>query len=734
MNSQLWRLAFHYENQLQMERQKGVDAVQEQQTIKEKCERLEIQVALLKEEKLSLDKEKMQLKIKVAAHASTRSILTQQLKEKDDELLMWKRKEKLQCDQKTQEVVKENSASFRLTNEGKEKELSDEHQRQGLKVQQEKERLKLELHRETKHEVQDEDDRRERHVRTLRELEQYCIELERNCIELKAQRTVCDDDEHRGSKVGGSAKSICSIGGKPVPQNYTSTRKNLAEVLRKATGISKKVAMNICISLQCDLEAAQTQLGCLKLNWIKKRHDNERYAMALCDLESKLSTTQKELGDSEINYLAQLKEYEEKLVKTLQMVSQHENAYRILALEKEARQQEACEARHSLKFRTEELLTCRSMLEERTQEHVRCMRQAQVQCESLETQLLLAEDRREPLGASKSAADSSTLKIFHGRTDDEIIAMSPWNSWSLLGSGIKEMADFVPQLQTVLGAMNDVLQLCQTHANALPVLSEQLQRNVASEKEQRPILSTALRLLRFAEMLKTRTTHNEFTVTVNIVQSFRKRVLDALALWYECDADNNDHREIRPVPTPKFTTTSRETALILQNWTNDRTKQLGVRRWLAQMEAYPGVPPLRGTSFNRILELPPGGCTLELDDMTVEVKDAFLLLVIPILKQNRALHVSVFTRYAGIYEATTKQSLGNEEVGIEKVWSMRIHVQSTVAQARSSPFTLSPSSRDSPSPLAPTSPTSSVTSSTSSTASSRLQIIQERLQYLHHNF
>ncbi|CAH0514572.1 unnamed protein product [Peronospora belbahrii] len=110
------------------------------------------------------------------------------------------------------------------------------------------------------------------------------------------------------------------------------------------------------------------------------------------------------------------------------MVSQHENAYRILTLEKEARQQEACRARYSLKFRTEELLTCRSMLEERTQEHVRCMRQAQALCESLETQLLLAEDRREPLGASKSAADSSTLKIFHGRTDDEIIAMSPFGT------------------------------------------------------------------------------------------------------------------------------------------------------------------------------------------------------------------------------------------------------------------------------------------------------------------
>ncbi|CAH0514573.1 unnamed protein product [Peronospora belbahrii] len=332
MNSQLWRLAFYYENQLQMERQKGVDAVQEQQTIKLKCKRLEIQVALLKEEKLSLDKEKMQLKIKVAAHASTRSILTQQLKEKDDELLMWKRKEKLQCDQKTQEVVKENSASFRLTNEGKEKELSDEHQRQGLKVQQEKERLKLELHHETKHEVQDEDDRRERHVRTLRELEQYCIELERNCIELKAQvvdvesKRTADAKKHEkimteAEKQYATTMNIVEVKLVEVQNQFAVSEanqftklheyeENLAEVLRKLRDQQESSDQHLH-KLQCDLEAAQTQLGMSKAELDKEgkkhekqlncvlqqlhdqRHDNERYAMALCDLESKLSTTQK---------------------------------------------------------------------------------------------------------------------------------------------------------------------------------------------------------------------------------------------------------------------------------------------------------------------------------------------------------------------------------------------------------------------------------------------------------
>ncbi|CAH0514571.1 unnamed protein product [Peronospora belbahrii] len=226
------------------------------------------------------------------------------------------------------------------------------------------------------------------------------------------------------------------------------------------------------------------------------------------------------------------------------------------------------------------------------------------------------------------------------------------------------MADFVPQLQTVLGAMNDVLQLCQTHANALPVLSEQLQRNVASEKEQRPILVYRITFAAFCGNVEDSNHTQRIYSDGKYVQSFRQCQRQSLQPL---------HAKLRLSCKTGLTT---------------KQKQLGVRRWLAQMEAYPGVPPLRGHHLTEYFELHPGGCTLELDDMTVEVKDAFLLLVIPILKQNRALHVSVFTRYAGIYEATTKQSLGNEEVGIEKVWSMRIHVLSTVASSPLFSFSL----------------------------------------------
>lgn len=277
----------------------------------------------------------------------------------------------------------------------------------------------------------------------------------------------------------------------------------------------------------------------------------------------------------------------------------------------------------------------------------------------------------------------------------------------------------MPQLQTLVQALRSVLELSKSHADTLPGLCERLEGNVPFDSKEPRIVTIALRFLGFAAMLKTRIQGENAKITAKSVQVLRKRLLDALGQWYECYSDVNS---LETMPTPTFTITSRETALILQNWTNERTKQLGVRRWLARMEAYPGVPPLRGASSNRVLELPPEGCTLELENMTPEVKDAFLLLLIPILKQNQALHVRVFTRYTG----------GRNEED-QEMWAMRIHVQSIVAQkSRPSPLKLS-SSHGLPSPLAPNSPASSVSSSTSSSSSSRLRIIQERLQYLHNN-
>ncbi|CAH0517476.1 unnamed protein product [Peronospora belbahrii] len=165
------------------------------------------------------------------------------------------------------------------------------------------------------------------------------------------------------------------------------------------------------------------------------------------------------------------------------------------------------EARHSLKFRISNYPRADRCW--RREPKSTCGVCAKLKCSLslFETQLLPAAKIAGNLWAHLSLLlISSTLKISHGRTDDEIIVKGVSREPLALAStrDWRDDVDFVPQLQTVLGAMNDVLQLCQTHATALPAS--------------------------YPSNFNIRTTHNEFTVTVKYVQSFRKRVLDALAL------------------------------------------------------------------------------------------------------------------------------------------------------------------------------------------------------------
>ncbi|ETN02749.1 hypothetical protein PPTG_15501 [Phytophthora nicotianae INRA-310] len=713
------------QHQLQSERNKAADALLEQQAAEENYEFLETQVEILKQDKKKLEEENEALQNKLAAHAQTSSILKQQLEEKEE----------------------------------KEKELRDEHNRETSDLQHKYELLELELNNEKEKKLQDQATH-DRYASTLREFEKTCEDLQTEIAASEAKRSA-EAKEHE-AKLAETGETYASKLEK-VESELKEARKQLAALetsnaieqkeqeakLEEALGrlrdqeqqaMTLRDLENNFADVQSKLTAAETKLadGAKKYEQqlaeasqklLDQEQDHKRHASSLRDVENDLAGAQTQLADTEAKLQLSVKMFEEKLAQTSQLAAQHEKTARVLAMEKKALQQEVREARQASKAKAEELLKYQSFMEQKTLEYMQCLNLVQAQCESLETQLLSVEDHKES-SHDNQGEDSYLLKAFHGLSDPEIIALPPSKSWSLLRSGITELGEFLPQLQTLISAVSDMLALCESHAASLPTLCERLEGKIGSEMDQ-PILVVTLRLVRFAVMLKTRIQQEEAPVSVKSVQALRRRVLDALAQWYECDAGDSDHTGNGAMPTPTFTTTSRETALILQNWTSDRTKQIGVRRWLARMEAYPGVPPLRGASSNRVLELPPEGCTLELEAMTPEVKDAFLLLLIPILKQNRALHVRVFTRYIDDREIA---SSSDEDTG--KLWAMRIHVQSAVAvhahKSRPAPLKLT-SSSGSPSPLAPNSPASSVSSSTSSSASSRLQIIQERLQYLHNN-
>ncbi|KAG6612129.1 Exosome complex exonuclease RRP46 [Phytophthora cinnamomi] len=759
---------------LQTEKSKVVDAVLEQQAAKENYEFLETQVEILKEENTKFQEEKEKVESKLATHTQTSGILKQQLQEKEEERTRWENEVegrelelRLEHAQKMDALVEEVSLRVRRENEQKEKELRDKFERQVAELQQKCELLERELSSGKKKSLQDLEEVQEQYSMTLQDLESKCADLQKKLEESEDERaTEAENHEANLLTVQGeyskALRNLKSILTEVQMQLTDAKAKQVAEAREhslKFTEASDKMRdqekaheklTSTVQDLERTLEDVRAQLAAAetKLSEHSKHHEkkfaeashslhvmqdaNNQHVQKLHDLESKLA-------ESESNRL----EYEAKLAEASQLAVQHEKAARALTMEKKALQQEVREARQTSKLTTEEFLRCQSVMKQKTQEHLLYLNQVQGQCESLETQLLGAEDH-ELAPAAKPVDSSYTLKAFHGLSDKEIATLPPSKSWKLLRSGINEMDVFLPHLQTLLGAMSETLKLCERHADTLPTLSERLQGKVASEKGESSILSVAFSLLRFAVMLKARIKQEEASLDQKTVTALRRRVLTALAQWYESDAGDNENGSM---PIPTFTISSRETALILHNWTHDRTRLLGVRRWLARMEAYPGVPPLKGASSNRVLELPPEGCTLELEDMTPEVKDAFRLLLIPILKQNRALHVRVFTRYTGDAKVKKQQQQrainGNgdhNEDSADKVWAMRIHVQSAInthrrssGSARPTPLNLTPSPHGPPSPLAPTSPASSVSSSTSSTASSRLQIIQERLQYLHNN-
>ncbi|KAG7395681.1 hypothetical protein PHYBOEH_003360 [Phytophthora boehmeriae] len=479
----------------------------------------------------------------------------------------------------------------------------------------------------------------------------------------------------------------------------------------------------------------------------KQDEAQERFLMTMRDLESNVTEIQEQLKESESKRAEEAAENEAMHAEARQHITEHEKTIRALTMEKKALQQELREANHSTKLVKEELLRCQKNAEQTQQDGLRCLAQTRLQCEVLEKQLMSAEDHPKLPCATEPTRYPRDLSAFHGLSDNELIALPAAQAWTTLRAAIVELGDFLPNLQTLLRAISGALTLCEYHSDVLPVLCEQLQGKLRG-MDQAPIVATAISLVRFTTTMRSQIKLDETHVTLKLVNNFHKCMLATLAQWYEHNAneDDSDNKNSGFVPTPTFAIASRETALILQNWTRDRTKQLGVKRWLARMEAYPRVPARQGStaSDTRVVELSPEGCTLELEDMTLEVKDAFRLLLVPILKQNHAIHVRVFTRYTGVNGRSRKQQpereCNDQEHDTDKVWAMRIHVQTAATRrlngngrTRPSPLNLSPSPRGLPSPLAPISPASSVSSSTSSTASTRLQIIQERLQYLHSN-
>ncbi|TMW61592.1 hypothetical protein Poli38472_012783 [Pythium oligandrum] len=300
-------------------------------------------------------------------------------------------------------------------------------------------------------------------------------------------------------------------------------------------------------------------------------------------------------------------------------------------------------------------------------------------------------------------------------------------SWSALQTQIRGLQDFLPQLQLLTGRLQTSLVLCDENVVALDAITHANALRVSNEASMTSLPTDLNVVLRVVSSWKAFVEQHELSHRVRVL---RRRVLMALSEWYECALDE--------LPPPSFGINSREVALILQNWTSDLEQQRSVLHWLTRMTK-PAISeePNSEDDEDDDDRVPVdgeadaiNGKTLRLRSMTREVKDAFLMLVVPILRQPPQQTVRVFTRRV----ADAKTSYSPEE----KSWEMMLHVHtnkrsvslhSTSLVHPSLPRVSSTSSLSSVSSSLSMASTSS--SSLSSLApSAKLQLIQARLQRL----
>ncbi|KAF1318751.1 hypothetical protein FI667_g13627, partial [Globisporangium splendens] len=317
--------------------------------------------------------------------------------------------------------------------------------------------------------------------------------------------------------------------------------------------------------------------------------------------------------------------------------SHHEKLLKVSSMEKKALLQELRQIKQSIKQREDELIIV-------NQQTTEAQELAEYRQSVLESQLMQLEDKK----PSADEAEFDGFAVINNERD------SHSKVWKFIQRKVHDLAHFLPQLQAFAFYLDTAFVLCETNFRALDALS--LQHPSANDNGKH-LTQELVAFLRFAIQLRRSV---QSTMYLKQARRVHRQVLDLLSHWYECSDDEQD-----AMPSPPFGIASREASLVLQSWNVDSRKRMAAQQWLERMEV---VTPSSLLSENDVLLRE--GSTLELSSMTVEVKQAFLMLLIPILKRNRALYVRVFTRRRPA--AAVDQRDG---VGADTCWEMKIHVQ-----------------------------------------------------------
>lgn len=307
----------------------------------------------------------------------------------------------------------------------------------------------------------------------------------------------------------------------------------------------------------------------------------------------------------------------------------------------------------------------------------------------LEQQLMAFEDQKRP-------QEELEYEAFTHEQAQLDAATSTSRSWRFVARKLRELAPFLPELQSFATHLDAVLSLCDTSHEAL-----------RESRVDRSLVEHVLSYVQFASRLRALLLS---TPHLDGVKRLHEDLLQVLAQWHEGNANDNIEEQEDAIPPPGFGIASPEMAFILEQWTADEAKQRMARHWLLCMETWSAEA--KPQMSEEPMEFSQ---TLQLQELSLDVKEAFRMLVVPILQRNPAIRVRVFTRHM-----SSKRISSSVDVMDDKNWEMQIHVQP--AGQHTSPST-------SPSQSKPRS--QSFTSSMATTPkASKLQIIQERLQLM----
>lgn len=413
--------------------------------------------------------------------------------------------------------------------------------------------------------------------------------------------------------------------------------------------------------------------------------------------------------------------------------AQFDRAAKASAMEAKALVVETRELAQALKLKQDALATADAALDALRREldevHAAHVQENQNAAAERECENQDAATRHEALELRLASLETQLMAHEDGlpRAGDTFADATDARMWPAIASHAHALGAFVPQLELVARVISATLGLCAANATALATLSSQHDRALAHD------MVAQLQSVRQLQSVVTE------APLLERAQQLNRRVRALLSHWCECV-------ELDASPAPPFGIASREASLVLQNWTRDRSKQLAAKRWLAYMETVSSshVPSSSSSSaspaINDALFAIAEGSTLELQQLTLEVKQAFLMLIVPILRRNTAIYVRVFTRQAS---SAAHDTSDNDD---DRVWEMKIHVQLCRPQRRASRASMtapaaSPQRRARPPALDLDTSSSlsrqhsfesdaSAGAMTPSSSAQKLQIIQQRLQHM----